>query len=87
MTVLFLVWPGGCATTDNLRKTQRDYDSRTSGQRGDADILQARFDRFGKNYTETMRAVRENQANLNADVLLKAGAFPPLPSFFQGECT
>ena len=68
LAVVCLVWLGGCATSDNPRKTQRDYDSKMSGQRGDVEKLQARFDQYEKNYTETTRAIRENQANLNADL-------------------
>ena len=68
LAVVFLVWLGGCASPDSLRKTQRDYDSKTSGQRGDVEKLQARFDQHEKNYTETTRAIRENQANINADL-------------------
>jgi tol-pal system protein YbgF len=68
LTVVCLVWLGGCASTDSLRKTQRDADSKMSGQRGDVEKLQARFDQYEKNYTETTRAIRENQANLNADL-------------------
>ncbi len=68
LAVVCLVWLGGCATTDNLRKTQRDADSKMSSQRGDVEKLQARFDQHEKNYTETTRAIRENQANLNADL-------------------
>ena len=68
LAVVCIVWLGGCATSDNLRKTQRDTDSRMSSQRGDVEKLQARFDQYEKNYTETTRAIRENQANLNADL-------------------
>ena len=68
LTVVCLVWLGGCATSDNLRRTQRDTDSKISGQRGDVEKLQARFDQYEKNYAETTRAIRENQANLNADL-------------------
>jgi len=68
LAVVCLVWLGGCATSDNLRKTQRDYDSKMSGQQGDVEKLQARFDQYEKNYAETTRAIRENQANLNADL-------------------
>ena len=68
LAVVSLVWLGGCATSDNLRKSQRDADSKMSGQRGDVDKLQARLDQYEKNYTETTRAIRENQANLNADL-------------------
>jgi tol-pal system protein YbgF len=39
-----------------------------SGQQGDVEKLKARFDQLEKNYTETMRVIRENQANLNADL-------------------
>jgi tol-pal system protein YbgF len=67
LTVVFLVWLGGCATSVDLKKTQRDYDSKMSSQQGDVEKLQARLDKFEKNYTETMRDVRNNQANLGAD--------------------
>jgi tol-pal system protein YbgF len=68
LTVVFLIWLGGCATSVDLKKTQRDYDSKISGQQGDVEKLQARLDKFEKNYTETMRDVRNNQANLGADL-------------------
>ena len=68
LAIVFLVWLGGCATAVDLKKTQRDNDSRMSGQRGDVEKLQARFDQYERNYTETTRAIRENQANLNADL-------------------
>ena len=68
LTVVFLVWLGGCATTVDLKKTQRDYDSKMSGQRGDVEKLQARLDQFEKNYTETTRDIRNNQANFGADL-------------------
>ena len=68
LAVVSLVWLGGCATSDNLRKSQRDYDGKMSGQRGDVEKLQARLDQYEKNYTETTRAIRENQANLGADL-------------------
>jgi hypothetical protein len=32
LTVVFLAWLGGCATSVDLKKTQRDYDSKISGQ-------------------------------------------------------
>ena len=67
LTVVFFVWLGGCATSVDLKKTQRDYDSKMSSQQGDVEKLQARLDKFEKNYTETMRDVRNNQANLGAD--------------------
>jgi tol-pal system protein YbgF len=68
LTLVFLVWLGGCATSVDLKKTQRDYDSKMSSQQGDVEKLQARFDQFEKNYTQTMREVRNNQANLGADL-------------------
>lgn len=68
LAVVFLVWLGGCASSVDLKKTQRDYDSKISGQQGDVEKLQARLDKFEKNYTETMRDVRNNQANLGADL-------------------
>jgi tol-pal system protein YbgF len=68
LMIVSLVWLGGCATSVDLKKTQRDYDSKISGQQGDVEKLQARFDQFEKNYTQTMREVRNNQANLGADL-------------------
>jgi tol-pal system protein YbgF len=64
---LFLLWIGGCATTDDLKKTQRDYDSKISSQRTDVEKLQARLDAFEKNYGETTKDLRKNQADLGAD--------------------
>jgi hypothetical protein len=32
LTVVFLAWLGGCETSVDLKKTQRDYDSKISGQ-------------------------------------------------------
>jgi hypothetical protein len=54
----FFVWLGGCATSVDLRKTQRDYDSKMSGQQGDVEKLQAR--------SET-RCQSERQDRLPAD--------------------
>jgi len=68
LTVVFLVWFSGCATTVDHKRTQRDYDSKMSGQQGDVEKLKARFDQFEKNYTETLRDLRNNQANLGADL-------------------
>ncbi len=68
LMVVFLVWLGGCASSVDLKKTQRDYDSKISSQHGDVEKLQARFDQFEKNYTQTIRDVRTNQANLGADL-------------------
>ncbi len=68
LTVVLLVCLGGCATSVDLKKTQRDYDSKMSSQQGDMEKLQARFDQFEKNYTQAMREVRNNQANLGADL-------------------
>jgi uncharacterized protein YceK len=42
LAVVFYVWLGGCATSVDLKKTQRDYDSKMSGQQGDVEKLQAR---------------------------------------------
>ena len=64
---LFLLWIGGCATTDDLKKTQRDYDSKITSQRSDVEKLQARLDALEKNYGETTKDLRKNQADLGAD--------------------
>ena len=64
---LFLLWIGGCATTDDLKKTQRDYDSKITSQRTDVEKLQARLDALEKNYGETTKDLRKNQADLGAD--------------------
>jgi len=68
LTIVLLVWLSGCATSVDLKKTQRDYDSKVSGQQGDVEKLKARFDQFEKNYNQSMRDVRNNQANLGADL-------------------
>lgn len=64
---LVLLWIGGCATTGDLQKTQRDYDSKISSQRTDVEKLQARLDALEKNYGETTKDLRKNQADLGAD--------------------
>ena len=64
---LFLLWIGGCATTDDLKKTQRDYESKMSSQRSDVEKLQARLDALEKNYGDTTKDLRKNQADLGAD--------------------
>ena len=64
---LFLLWVGGCATTDDLKKTQRDYESKISSQRTDVEKLQARLDALEKNYGDTTKDLRKNQADLGAD--------------------
>ena len=64
---LFLFWIAGCATTDDLKKTQRDYDSKMSSQRTDVEKLQARLDALEKNYGDTTKDLRKNQADLGAD--------------------
>ena len=63
--LLFVV--GGCATTDDLKKSQRDYDSKISTLRADVDKLQARIDALEKNVADTTRDLRKNQADLGAD--------------------
>ena len=68
LTVVFLVWLSGCATAVDQKRAQRDYDSKMSGQQGDVEKLKTRFDQLEKNYTETLRDLRNNQANLNADL-------------------
>ena len=42
----FPVWFGGCATTDDSKRSQRDDDSKISSQRTDVEKLQARLDAF-----------------------------------------
>lgn len=64
---LFLLWIGGCATTDDLKKTQRDYESKITSQRTEVEKLQARLDALEKNYGETTKDLRKNQADLGAD--------------------
>jgi tol-pal system protein YbgF len=64
---LFLFFVGGCASTDDLKRTQRDYDSKISTQRTDVEKLQARLDALEKNYGETTKDLRKNQADLGAD--------------------
>ena len=64
----FLLWIGGCATTDDLKKTQRDYESKMSSQRTDVEKLQARLDALEKNYGDTTKDLRKNQADLGADL-------------------
>lgn len=58
---------GGCATTDDLKKSQRDYDSKLSTLRADVDKLQTRLDALEKNVADTTRDLRKNQADLGAD--------------------
>ena len=58
---------GGCATTDDLKKSQRDYDSKLSALRADVDKLQTRLDALEKNVADTTRDLRKNQADLGAD--------------------
>jgi tol-pal system protein YbgF len=67
LTPLFLLWIGGCATTDDLKKTQRDYDTKISSQRTDVEKLQARLDALEKSQAEATRDIRKNQADLGAD--------------------
>jgi tol-pal system protein YbgF len=64
---LFLFWISGCATPDDLKKTQRDYDSKITTQRTDVQKLQARLDALEKNYGDTTKDLRKNQADLGAD--------------------
>ena len=64
---LFLLWIGGCATTDDLKKTQRDYETKISSQRTDMEKLQARIDALEKSQADAMRDIRKNQADLGAD--------------------
>ncbi len=58
---------GGCATTDDLKKTQRDSDSKITALRADVERLQARLDAFEKSQADTTRDLRKNQADLGAD--------------------
>ena len=67
LMLLLLFWISGCATSDDLKKTQRDYDSKISTQRTDVEKLQARLDALEKNYGETTKDLRKNQADLGAD--------------------
>jgi tol-pal system protein YbgF len=74
--VLAVTFTNGCsmpkkATTEELTRPAAKPAAPSgagSGQRVDADNLQARFDQFEKNYTASMRDVRNNQANLGADL-------------------
>lgn len=66
ISVLLMV-VGGCATTDDLKKSQRDYDSKLSTIRADVDKLQARLDALEKNVADSTRDLRKNQADLGAD--------------------
>ena len=59
---------GGCATTDDLKKSQRDYDSKIASQQTDVQKLQARLDALEKNYGDTTKDLRKNQADLGADL-------------------
>jgi tol-pal system protein YbgF len=59
--VLVVAFTIGCTTPP--RKAAREE----IAPRGDAE-LQSRFDQFEKNYTQTMRDIRNNQANLGADL-------------------
>ena len=62
-----LLVAGGCATTDDLKKSQRDYDGKLSALRADVDKLQTRLDALEKNVADTTRDLRKNQADLGAD--------------------
>lgn len=64
---ILLVVIGGCATTDDLKKSQRDYDGKISALRADVEKLQARLDALEKNVADTTRDLRKNQADLGAD--------------------
>ncbi len=64
---LLLFWVTGCATTDDLKKTQRDYDSKISSERASTEKLQARLDALEKNFGDTTKDLRKNQADLGAD--------------------
>lgn len=64
---ILLIVIGGCATTDDLKKSQRDYDSKISTLRADVDKLQARIDALEKNVADSTRDLRKNQADLGAD--------------------
>ena len=59
--VLVVAFTNGCAAPS--RKAAREE----IAPRGDAE-LQARFDQLEKNYTQTTRDIRNNQANLGADL-------------------
>jgi len=59
--VLVVAFTIGCTTPP--RKATREE----IAPRGDAE-LQSRFDQFEKNYNQTMRDIRNNQANLGADL-------------------
>lgn len=58
---------GGCATSGDLKKTQRDYDDKITAQRGDVEKLQARVDALEKNFGDATKTLRKNQADLGAD--------------------
>ena len=64
---LLLFWISSCATSDDLKKTQRDYESKISSQQSDMQKLQARLDALEKNYGDTTKDLRKNQADLGAD--------------------
>lgn len=64
---ILLLVIGGCATTDDLKKSQRDYDGKISALRADVDKLQGRLDALEKNVADTTRDLRKNQADLGAD--------------------
>jgi len=64
---ILLLLIGGCATTDDLKKSQRDYDGKISALRADVDKLQSRLDALEKNVADTTRDLRKNQADLGAD--------------------
>ncbi len=68
LTAIVLFALTGCATTDDLKKTQRDYDSKISTQRSDVEKLQARLDALEKGYADSTKDVRKNQADLGADL-------------------
>ena len=64
------VAPGGCPDGDIHGRVHRARERAAREEvapRGDAD-LQARFDQLEKNYTQTTRDIRNNQANLGADL-------------------
>lgn len=67
LILILLLVIGGCATTDDLRKSQRDYDSKISALRADVDKLQDRLGALEKNVADTTRDLRKNQADLGAD--------------------
>jgi tol-pal system protein YbgF len=64
---LLLFWIAGCATTDDLKKAQRDTDSKISAERASTEKLQARLDALEKNFSETTKDLRKNQADFGAD--------------------